>query len=150
MRDVALNFIDGEYDIVITENDLESDDGLETAVSISLFSDRRVTDDELPFDEKSKRGWWADMFSDINGDKIGSRLWTMDRSKILPETLRKSEDYCRESLKWLIDDGIADSINVISEYNESKAMITRIQIVKPAGISPRFSVFWDAQELRRE
>lgn len=149
MSDIALNLIDGCFDIEIIDNDLARDDGLETALAISLFTDQRVSDEDLPHGHLSKRGWWGDMFPEVDQDKIGSRLWTLNPGKTTTETLRRSEDFARESTKWLIDDGIADAINVLSEYNNSKHLVINVEIVKPDGLSSKYAVVWDAQEIRR-
>ena len=149
MRDVALVLDKGFFDIKIDGQDLMSDDGLENALSISVFTDARVTDDQLPYGSTSKRGWWGDMFSDIPGDKIGSRLWTINPAKITDDTRKLAEDYCRESTKWLIDDGIADTINFTTEYNEGKHLNIFIEVVKPSGVTSKYQVVWEAQKVRR-
>lgn len=149
MRDVALNLIDGAFDIEIDGEDLESDDGLENALSISVFSDARVTPEQLPYGSTNRKGWWGDMFPDVPGDKIGSRLWTINPAKVTKETLRLAEDYCRESTKWLIEDGIADTINFTTEYNENKHLNILIETVRPDGRVSKFQVIWDAQKVRR-
>lgn len=150
MSDIALVLKNNCFDLSISGDDFEADNGLETAVTISLFTDRRVTDEELPFLETGKRGWWGDMFPEIDQDKIGSRLWTLDRSKTTNETLSRMNELCKESLNWMLEDGIAGEIAVNSEYNESKQMITTIEISRPDKQSERFSVVWDEQKLRRE
>lgn len=149
MSDIALVLENNCFDIAISGDDLQTDNGLETAVTISFFTDRRVTDEELPFLETSKRGWWGDMFPEIDQDKIGSRLWTLDRSKVLNETLSRMNELCKESLNWMLEDGIAGEIAVNSEYNENKQMITTVEISRPDEQSERFSVVWDEQKLRR-
>lgn len=136
---IALNLLAG---------DLLPDDGLETAVIISLFTDKRVTDDELPAGEESKRGWWGDAFPEIDQDKIGSKLWLLQRSKRTTETLRKWEDYSKEALQWLIEDGVADSIEVTATYNENFQLEAELSIKKPKGRTSRFQVLWDKQELK--
>jgi phage gp46-like protein len=149
MSDIALQLIDNCFDVEIKDNDLTSDDGLETALAISLFTDKRVTDEELPSGHRSKRGWWGDMFPDVDQDQIGSRLWTLDPEKTTTETLRRSEDFARECTNWMIEDGLADAINVLSEYNINKHLILNVDVVKPDGITSRFAVVWDAQEIKR-
>lgn len=149
MSDIALILENNCYDLGITGDDLTADNGLETAVSISLFTDKRVNDEELPFPETNKRGWWGDMFPDIDQDQIGSRIWTLDRSKVTTETLNRMNELCKESLNWMIEDGISGEIAINSEYNESKHMITTIEISRPDEETQRFSVLWDQQELRR-
>lgn len=150
MADIAL-IIDDEFKfgLELANGDLKADDGLETSVAISLFSDQRIGDDELPSGETSKRGYWGDLFPTVEGDKIGSKLWLLERAKRTNETLRKAEDYSRASLNWLIEDGVADSISVSAEYNDSMHLVMQIDIVKPKGRTSRFQVLWDKQELRR-
>lgn len=147
MSDVALKFKEELIDLNIIGSQLERDGGLETAVIISLFTDRRVTDEQLPDLENDKRGWWGDLLSDIDGDQIGSRLWTLERRKRTPETLRLFEDYSREALNWLVEDGIAASVTVEAEYN-NKRLEALISIARPTG-ETRFRLLWDEQELKR-
>lgn len=149
MSDIALQLIDGCFDLEIKDNDLVSDDGLETALAISLFTDKRVSDEELPSGHLSKRGWWGDMYPEVDQDQIGSRLWTLSPEKTTTETLKRSEDFAREATSWMIEDGLADAVNVLSEYNTSKQLILNVDVVKPDGITSRFAVAWDAQEIKR-
>lgn len=89
-------------------SDLVNEPGLETAVLISILSERRAEpDDILPNPTDTRSGWWADAISDI---PIGSKLWLLSRSKINNTTLRNAEQYLEESLEWMITDGVADSI----------------------------------------
>ena len=149
MSDIGLFLKDNCFDLDIENGDLKPDNGLETAVAISLFTDKRVTEEQLPDLETDRRGWWGDMFPEVDQDLIGSRLWTLDRSKTNNETLRRSEELCLESLKWMQEDGIADEITIQSEYNDSKVMNTTIEITRPDETEERFSVLWDEQKLRR-
>ena len=70
----------GSGDICVVGADLLSDDGLETAILISLFSDARVRDDELPAGHTWKRGFWGD---DAGGrDRIARWLETLDPAPV--------------------------------------------------------------------
>lgn len=150
MSDISLSLKDNCFDIDIENGDLVADNGLETSVAISLFTDRRVNDEELPDLETDKRGWWGDSFPEVDQDRIGSRLWTLDRSKILPETLNRFNELCREALIWMQEDGIAGEIGISSEYNDDRQLITNIEISRPSEDVERFSVLWDEQQIRRE
>jgi phage gp46-like protein len=106
-----------EGDFLYSEGDLTGDAGLETAVIISIFSDRRAEpEDELPDSQDSdRRGWWGDLTLEQTAagfDKLGSRLWLLERAKTVPETLVKAKAYIEESLQWLVDDGIAVKVEV--------------------------------------
>lgn len=148
MSDVKIKIIDGKFTLGLENGDLVKDDGLETAVIISLFTDKRAKDDELPAGEETKRGWWADMFPEVDQDQIGSKLWLLQRSKRVNETLRKFEDYTREALNWLIEDGVAGSIEVSASYDENKWLVCDLDIIRPKGNTSRFQVFWDKQTVR--
>jgi phage gp46-like protein len=147
--DLGLNLIDGCFDVEIKNGDVVRDDGLETAVTISLFTDRRVTEEEKPYLANSKRGYWGDLFSEIDGDKMGSRLWTLEREKRTTEVLRRAEDYTREALQWLIDDGVVLSISAIASYDNNKFINIDVKIIKPLGNESRYKILWDKQEIKR-
>lgn len=148
MSDIKLVIKDRCFELNLKNGDLEADDGLETAVAISLFTDKRVTTEEVPAGETSKRGWFGDLFPEVDQDKIGSKLWLLQRSKRTTETLRKFEDYCREALQWLIEDGVSGSINVEASYDTNGHLSCLIDISKPKGRTSRFSLLWDKQELK--
>ena len=97
--------------------DLATDDGLTSAVLISIFSDRRANADDLPPGETDRRGWWGDVLT--NNDPIGSGLWLLQREKRSTEILVRAESYCRESLQWALDDGIATAVAAVAEWTES-------------------------------
>ena len=149
MSDIALIIKNNCFDLNISNGDLEGDNGLETAVAISIFTDKRVTDEELPQLETKKRGWWGDMYPEVDQDQIGSRLWTLEREKRTNETLRKSEDYTREALAWMLEDVVADAIDVSSAYDQNNFLIILINISRPDQDESRFSIVWDEQEIRR-
>lgn len=148
MADIAIKTSNKIFGLSLANGDLEGDDGLQTAVIISLFTDKRISDDELPLEETSKRGWWGDTFPAVDQDKIGSRLWLLERVKRTAETLRKSEDYIKEALNWLIEDGVSTSIEVTSSYDENNQLVAAITIAKPKGRTSRFQLLWDKQELK--
>ena len=97
-------------DLVLAGDDLELDQGLETAVLVSLFSDARLeAGDELPEGESDLRGWWADGGP---GDRFGSRLWLLERAKVTQATLELARRYATEALEWLITEEIAERVEV--------------------------------------
>jgi len=147
-KDIALILENNCWDLKLANGDLVGDDGLETAVAISLFTDKRVTDEQLPELQDDKKGWWGDMISEVNQDQIGSRFWTLKRSKVSNETLRLYEDYAKEALQHLIEDGVARSITVSANYNDDFVLLLDITIVRPDRNKTKFNVLWDNQEAR--
>ena len=120
------------------------DDDLRRAVYNSLFSWARASDsDELPGD--SKQGWWGDTYADDTGDHFGSKLWLLSRAKVTQETLLKAQDYAAAALQWMIDDGIAKSVDVSAERGGADQLNLTVTIQKPSGadlIGMRFQDIW--------
>ena len=113
MADIATLWRGFGGDLVVAGPSLLNDGGLQTAVVLSLFTDRLATvDDVLPSASASRRGWWGDAFADQAGDLVGSRLWLLQREKQTTQVLRRAEEYAREALQWLLDDGIARAVDV--------------------------------------
>lgn len=111
----------GDFNFDADVQDLESSIGLETAVIISLFTDRRARDDdELPDpNNPDRRGWWGDLTSKFSNDQIGSRLWLLERSKTTEDIPARAKKYAEESLAWLVEDGVAVRVEVEAERQGS-------------------------------
>lgn len=129
---------------------LALDDGLQSAVVISLFTDRLAEPgDPLPqldlWAPGGRRGWWGDAFSDVPGDRIGSRLWLLARAKRLPEVLRQAEEYAQEALQWLVEDGVASGVQVTASTDASRDLLA-LEVVVVRSAQPqaryRFEAFW--------
>ena len=100
-------------DLAIVDGDLAVDQGLQTAVILSLFTDRLAApDDALPTSDPNRRGWWGD----DPADPMGSRLWLLKRAKAIEETRQRAMEYCRESLAWMIEDGVAQKVTVSAQW----------------------------------
>lgn len=78
---------------------------------ISLFSWRKSEEDD-GIKAPNRQGWWGDTYATVAGDRIGSRLWLLQREKILPLTLQRAEAYAKEALQWMIDDRLVERITV--------------------------------------
>ena len=99
----------------LSELSMYAEDELTRAVIISLFSWARARDDDSV--EGSRRfGFWGDTYAEA-GQETGSRLWLMSREKILADTVEKCRKYAKSALEWMIDDGVADSVDVQAERN---------------------------------
>ncbi len=144
-------YFEGDLSFSIVDQDLEMDEGLATAVIISLFTDRRAEDDDILPDSNNmdRRGWWGDLVSPVVlGDQIGSRLWLLERSKTEQEVLLKTKEYAEESLQWMIDDMVAQKVEVDVERAEpvgSDRLYFKVYIHKDKETQNiNFEVQWDA------
>lgn len=150
--DNRTQLVDIERDGQITSSEL-----LNTAVIISLFSRRRADDgDSLPEPNGPLEGWWADGLgpSDPDGDRIGSKLWLLNRSKTTQQTLNLAKVFALEAVQWLVDDGIASTVDVAvwrattAEIPElapgNDALAFRVEITRPTMPTTRWSGVWAA------
>jgi phage gp46-like protein len=148
MSDAALTWdlSAGAADLSVVANDLAHEDGLRTAVMLSLFLDRIAeSSDQLP-SGSGRRGWWADGFSEVAGDRIGSRLWLLGRAKRTDDLLRLVEEYAKEALDWLVEDGVASSVAVTASFPRKGMVGMEVTIARPNGAPGRyrFAATWEA------
>lgn len=147
--DIRTVFVDMEHcaDLAMDQFELATDDGLETAVILSLFTDARAhPDDALPIGQTDRRGWWADAYPVSQGDRFGSRLWLLRASKQLQESLNLAQQYAEEALAWMINDGVAKKVEVDTFIARAEVMGMIVRIYRPDGtVSPiRFDTHWSA------
>jgi phage gp46-like protein len=132
---------DGQFpglDLALDGYQLATDEGLETACLLSLFSDARARpDDVLPDRNGDRRGWWGDGYADVAGDVWGSRLWLYERSFAIPATANGIREAAAEALRWLVADGVVDRIEV------------DVAFFRPDGLTYTITVYRDRQPARQ-
>ena len=152
MSDIKTLFIDMSrgIDYVLQSSLLENDNGLDTAVILSLFTDARAHDDDaLPVGQTDRRGWWADAYADDSGDRFGSRLWLLRAKKQLPQSLVEARDIAREALAWMVEDGVAQRVEVETFNARFEVMGMIIRIYKPGDLTPvsvRLDLLWSSSQ----
>jgi phage gp46-like protein len=124
-------------DIALGESDVLLDESILSAVLVSLFCDANA-DDLLPGE---RRGYWADEDAQR---PVGSLLWVLDRAKATQETRARARDAAEDSLRWMIDEGIAEQITVDATYERPDFL--RLDILITRGTSRRHQSLWDAFE----
>ena len=124
----------------LAEGDLETGQDLETACLVSLFSDALATPDFTPTDGTTdRRGWWADIYS---AQPLGSNLWQLERAKKTRSTLGLARAWAQGCLQWLVDDGVAKSLDVNTMWITPTMLGIAVAIVKPDGSVTRFRFGW--------
>jgi len=149
------DLLEGDFNFDEDAQDLETSTGLQTAVIISLFTDRRANKDDVLPDPSNldRRGWWGDLTSNFPNDQIGSRLWLLERCKTTEDIVPRAKKYAEEALKWLIDDGVAVKVEVEAERqgtpgNDILAFKVRIYRKYGNDQSKEFYYQWAVQESR--
>lgn len=160
MTDILLAFNDRFFtaDALLADGVIVTDDGLTTAVLISIFTDARARpDDSLPEGMSEdgfpdRRGWWGDALG-RSGEMVradhptGSRLWLLAREKQTSETLARARDMVADALAWLKADGVASAIDVDAWWEARGVLGLQAMISKPTGekINYRYQYVWEAR-----
>ncbi|MGX6541460.1 phage GP46 family protein [Enterobacter roggenkampii] len=117
-------------------------DLLTRAVVISLFTWRRAEPDD---NADVPMGWWGDSFPAVQNDRYGSRLWLLQRSKLTNQLVQKVRVYIRESLQWLIDDGVVSRIDLDIQRTGISELANSITLWRRDGpVTISFNDLWSA------
>lgn len=121
----------GIYDIAIENGDFVADDGLETSLIVALLSDARADESQVPQPER-RRGWIGDLVAPVPGYQYGSLLWLLEQARLTQETLAQAENNARAALNWMVEDGLAQAIDVIA-LRQDGSLILDVTVTSPDG-----------------
>jgi phage gp46-like protein len=135
---------------------LDDTQALATAICVALGTNRLAdANDELPDPDSTDRmGWWADMDAEAiwGGWPIGSRLWTLSRSKILDRgngppgsTVARVRFYIMEAIQPFVQAGVCSRFDVYTTLippQEIDALVTIYRGPLPE-IQLRYQILWD-------
>ena len=164
MSDIATIFdpVKGIFDWAINGPALLQDDGIATAVLLSLGCDKRANDtDTLPDDaigpfgngkkgSGDRRGWWGDFMTDAAldlqpgdhypkpADRIGSWLWLFRRRKMTASLPGEIKAAAADALAWFVRDGIAKAVNLTAKAIDNQTILLTGEIVLVEGTPFRF------------
>ncbi len=131
------------YDIATGSSGYETDEGLMTAALLSLLTDARADAEDVVPDATDLRGWWGSDFAEEPGDVFGSKLWLTETGLATQETLEAAENYIREALQWMLDDGYVELITVKLEIQD-RALAGQVILDRPQGLGQVAIDLWDA------
>jgi phage gp46-like protein len=144
--DVALvwDSASGRADWAITSGDLQIDPGgLQTAVILSLFTDKRAPANYVPpaGSPPGRHGVWMDTYQ---GFQIGSLLWTLNRVAISNSTafLAQAKDICLDALEWLVTAGVVAAVNVTTSLITPTTLGILVGLTEPDGTTQTFDFGW--------
>ena len=125
-------------DLGILNGDLVVDDGLETSINVSLFTDGRA--ENQVFRPEDRRGWIGDVFRERD---IGSLLWLLEQTRLDQLTLAAAIDRTRKALEWMVEDGLASDVSVSGEISDLNSVSIFIDVTAPdsSGVT-RYVKYW--------
>lgn len=118
-------------------------DNLTRAVIISLFTWRRADPDD---DSEQPMGWWGDSYPTIQNDRIGSRLYLLQRTTLTSKTVELARGYLEQALAWLKDDGVVSRITINVQRRGTEILTAEITLYRNDGSSQliTFDDLWSA------
>lgn len=132
-----------KFTIGITNGDLTPENAFDTPINMSLFIDARAPADLVVSPEK-RRGWLGNTVSLVEGRQLGSLLWLVDQSRLIPDTLNKNINFAQLSLNWFVEDGIAKSVKVGGTIIPRKGVQLDIEITSLSGVTTNHYVnLWE-------
>jgi len=135
----------GVYDFSIgPDGDILTDDFFDTALLYAIFGERRASSNEV-LEPQFRRGWIGNVHLYPDGDfQDGSKIWLLYQARLTRDNLNKLEDETRKALQYLVDDGLAISIDEISTV-VSQNSVELITVVRRSAnkIARRLFTVWD-------
>lgn len=111
-RDIKFTQTNGRWDIDFSDGDFEMTDGLDTALYMSVFGEKRANVGQVS-NPSLRRGDFTNEFSRVVNYEIGCLFWLYSsQAKNTTRNLQLLQDTVREGLRWMIDDGILTKTNV--------------------------------------
>lgn len=108
----------GRYDIDFFKGDFLMTEGLDTALTMSIYGEKRANVSEVSIPQL-QRGWWGNLFGDILNYQYGSKLWLLYQARRTQDTLNRAIAYAEDCVSWLIDDDFADRIVVNGDFTKN-------------------------------
>lgn len=123
MQDVLIRKSGGNnfYEIQVEDGNIQSVDGLESTIVVSLFTDARAPEN-IVSDAIRRRGWVGNILNE-NLQEIGSLLWLLDQSRLTTLDINEARIHALNSLQILIDRNIVNGISVEVTKTEIDVLI---------------------------
>ena len=104
---------DGLFDLEIdTDGDLKGSNSTNTAVDMSLGTDKRAAPSEIK-EASLRRGWVGDIFNTVVNYEIGSKWWLRDQGRLTDESVNFIVADTKKALNWMLEDKEISNLEVI-------------------------------------
>lgn len=134
------------YDISLdTDGDILTDDFFDTSLLFSLFGEKRADSSEV-VEPQLRRGWIGSEGKDFEN---GSKLWLFSQARVTRTNLNRIQDEARKALQWLVDDGLAVSVDEVTATAKNGTVTLEI-VIRRSRSQPgrRFFDLWQNTGIR--
>ena len=113
----------GLYDIDFSNGDFDLTDGLDTAIILSIFAEKRASKTQI-VEPLLRRGHFTNEFSEVEDYEVGSKQWLFSEQVANSESnLSLLENTIRDGLQWMIQDDIISNSTVSASKNNARINI---------------------------
>ena len=113
--DIKLNQGTYQWDIDFSGGDIETTQGLDSAIYLSILSEKRASASQVK-DARLRRGHFINEFNNIQNSEVGSLVWYYSGQAVNNESNASLiQDAITDSLSWILDQGIASDLEVSVE-----------------------------------
>lgn len=110
--DIKLNQGTYQWDIDFSRGDIETTQGLDSAIYLSILSEKRASASQVK-DARLRRGHFINEFNNVQNTEIGSLLWYYSEQAVNNESNASLiQEAITDSLSWILDQGIASDVDV--------------------------------------
>lgn len=139
---------------LLDNGSLDETNALATAVAVALGTNGLAGTDDLLLDPDStnRQGWWGDMDADViwNGWPIGSKLWLLSRSSILPPESKYGatqtwiNTYILNAIQPFVDHKICSSFQILSVRVDKQRIdaIVRLYRGPKSAVDLMYQILW--------
>lgn len=140
--DAVLTLKGSFYDINFdSTGDIETADFLDTSIIMSLLTDARASDSEMPIPQ-NRRGWIGD--EDDPSFNSGSKIWLYEQARLTRTTMNGVGDAAESSLQWLLDEDIALEQTVSTFLSGNSGLNVLIETQRPnSEVESRSFPLWE-------
>ena len=143
MQDLAHVMTDDNlfiWDFDPKKGDLKTVDGMETALLVSLFTDARLDESQVP-PPLARGGWVGNIRTAKEPRDLGGKLWALENARLTTYTLAQRKEQCTRCMDWLLKDGLIRNAAAVSSYNND-TIADNIQITARDGAKYEAVYLW--------
>ncbi len=135
-----------DFDISFdSDGDILTDDFFDTSLLMSLLGERRADPSEM-VEPQLRRGWIGNEGKEFEN---GSKLWIFEQARVTRTNLNRIEDEVRKALQWLVEDGLAVSVDEVTTTVKSGIVTLEIVIRRSRSrVERRFFDLWQNTGIR--
>lgn len=128
----------GQFDFVLSQDSktFDSVDGFETAVQFQLFTDKRVSAEDVS-NPLGRKGWMGDLESRSEAYQVGSLLHLKEQSRDTQADNNEIASYAKNALDYLVAIGATKEITARVVGKNIEGIITN-----PANDIARYASLW--------